>query len=1031
MSTKLPAVKGVNQEQKWTLFSSSQSLSAALNDPACREYDFFTKTWGSYFLPNVPLPFPPTDLPKIELADFQRFIKDTAQGRKIHRAVLRQLRAEGHQLPESPKSKSRPAESPRIPVRSLHLQLLQDGQMYDLSEVPKVFMRSDFSLGQLATFQEVIPLSLSLSPYVGRRRLTAKDWEAHQNTQHSAKLLHEKLSHYLDIVEVHLAHEIAQKSDIFFDTLAAQQKMQKHISHLRHDVMELRHCVRQADLDVSVKPLHLLKLCVRRRRYHSVYQRLKLIATVQQTQPTIQLLLRNSDFVGALDLIATTQDVLQQELQGIRSFRHLGSQLEEMAKAIERLMEADFVHFAQQQVQHRLTMLKMEQTFSSEGCTLSQNVTMDRSSDTEERLVSITYGLLRQGKFGFVATLREGLLGPLKLKAREIVRTCLTNQMSGTSGEEPTSFAVQIRALSCSSWLALMNNIFNAMLIELKAIKDCLDVISGVIRGVSEEADATNLSVDNGSDSEQLQQTSGLLEPAKSASASLSSDAIPTFLPSADDVYSAAESFDFKSAEFEVEDRLDQLVLEDELSDVRIHEGAMAAGGVSIIEGTMATRGTLTTGADSTREITVGSRGTETGEKDAAKTASGGRTEEGSTNKEAGIDHNSAVFIDRCKHLLRDCHEIVATSCDLVHGRCAKVLGVRIKAGLLDDIASSDFVILVRHIERFVISSVNITGRQCTQLRTAVLVQAKVFLDQFHNIRKNKLSMLLEAERWKQTDVPAEIQALVSCIEANIPYPPSNMSDGHSQAPAKYLIVHSQKCAVVGVIPLLVKLLHEYCQCANDLPMLITDVLGKLIELLKLFNEQTCGLVLGAGAMKLQLKTITSRHLGLVSRCLHAVMLLIPDVKKLFEQKMLPQQHPLLLPFDAVLKDFAVHFKQIQEKLVDIMGDLIKRQLVKWEAKYPTPSPTMTTIVKHILKLHEALFDILPADQLSDVFRGVEQAFKEHLRAQLVLQGVTNNGSTQHGIVNSELQHFKTALSSLGNITAFGNSLFDVWSINR
>ena len=167
-------------------------------------------------------------------------------------------------------------------------------------------MQPTFSLGCLETFQEVIPLSLALSPYVGKRRLTAKDWEAHHSTQHSAKLLHEKvsstsvpisftfclvlllhplpfpihllpstvhtpspphppptlncppphppppppplppppptpqLSHYLDIVEVHLAHEIAQKSDIFFDTLAFQQRMQKHVSHLRHEVMELR-----------------------------------------------------------------------------------------------------------------------------------------------------------------------------------------------------------------------------------------------------------------------------------------------------------------------------------------------------------------------------------------------------------------------------------------------------------------------------------------------------------------------------------------------------------------------------------------------------------------------------------------------------------------------------------------------------------------------------------------------------------------------------------------------------------------------
>lgn len=55
------------------------------------------------------------------------------------------------------------------------------------------------------------------------------------------------------------------------------------------------------------------------------FLQLKMMATVHQTQPTIQLLLSTSDFVGALDLISTTQEVLQQELAGIQSFRYLNN----------------------------------------------------------------------------------------------------------------------------------------------------------------------------------------------------------------------------------------------------------------------------------------------------------------------------------------------------------------------------------------------------------------------------------------------------------------------------------------------------------------------------------------------------------------------------------------------------------------------------------------------------------------------------------------------------------------------------------
>lgn len=92
-------------------------------------------------------------------------------------------------------------------------------------------------------------------------------------------------------------------------------------------------------------------------------EKLNLIVTVQQTQPTIQLLLSTSDFVAALDLITTTQEVLTQELQGVHALRHLGSQLAELEKAIEKMMEADFVRFCLEDIKQRLEL----ESESSEG----------------------------------------------------------------------------------------------------------------------------------------------------------------------------------------------------------------------------------------------------------------------------------------------------------------------------------------------------------------------------------------------------------------------------------------------------------------------------------------------------------------------------------------------------------------------------------------------------------------------------------------------------------------------------------------
>lgn len=45
------------------------------------------------------------------------------------------------------------------------------------------------------------------------------------------------------------------------------------------------------------------------------------MASIHETQPTIQRQLSNNDFIGSLDLISTSQDVLNKDLAGIHSFR--------------------------------------------------------------------------------------------------------------------------------------------------------------------------------------------------------------------------------------------------------------------------------------------------------------------------------------------------------------------------------------------------------------------------------------------------------------------------------------------------------------------------------------------------------------------------------------------------------------------------------------------------------------------------------------------------------------------------------------
>lgn len=55
---------------------------------------------------------------------------------------------------------------------------------------------------------------------------------------------------------------------------------------------------------------------------HRMIFQLKLMSTLHQTQPTVQLLLSSNDYVGALDIIMAAQEMLTKELMGVTSFRY-------------------------------------------------------------------------------------------------------------------------------------------------------------------------------------------------------------------------------------------------------------------------------------------------------------------------------------------------------------------------------------------------------------------------------------------------------------------------------------------------------------------------------------------------------------------------------------------------------------------------------------------------------------------------------------------------------------------------------------
>ncbi|XP_029449520.1 vacuolar protein sorting-associated protein 54 isoform X4 [Rhinatrema bivittatum] len=811
-------------------------------------------------------------------------------------------------------------------------------------------MKPDFALEESLTFNAVLPWS-HFSTAGGKGSRDAA----------SSKLLQEKLSHYLDIIEVNIAHQISLRSEAFFHAMTSQHELQDYLRKTSLAVKVLRDKIAQIDKVMCKGSLQILRLGQTRNNCVKVYNKLKLMATVHQTQPTVQLLLSTSEFVGALDLIATTQEVLQQELQGIHSFRHLGSQLCELEKLIDKMMIAEFSSYVRGDLNRPL----------EDGCQVLE----------EERLVSLVFGLLKQRKLNFFEIYGEEMMAT----AKNIIKQCVVNsvtQIEEIDTEVVVKLADQMRMMNFPQWFDLLQNIFSKFTVFLQRVKATLSVVRGVVLLVLDK-------------NQKIRELEG-------------------------------SSFQkISGGEGHVDAELAYLTHEGFFISDAFKEGELSTVTADTVAQRNASPSSEPCGSDSVSEPECTTDSSSSKEHTSSSTTAGG--------VEIMISDDVKLTDLELGKLANSIQELLYTASDVCHDRCVKFLMARAKDGFLEKLTSSEFVALSRLVEAFVWDTEQVCGRRSVSLRGALQSQANKFVNRFHEERKTKLSLLLENERWKQADVPAEFQDLVDLItNGKIALPEKKTGASEDRKPTDFLIVEGQKYAVVGTVLLLMRIILEYCQCVDDIPSITTDMLTRLSDLLKYFNSRSCQLVLGAGALQVVgLKTITTKNLALASRCLQLIVHYIPIIRAHFEARMQPKQFSMLRHFDHITKDYHDHVAEISAKLVAIMDSLFDKLLSKYEVKAPVPSTYFRNICKQMAKMHEAIFDLLPEEQTQMLFLRINASYKLHLKRQLTHLNVVNDGGPQHGLVAADVAFYTGNIQALKGLKNLDLNMAEIWEQKR
>ncbi|XP_034601728.1 vacuolar protein sorting-associated protein 54, chloroplastic isoform X3 [Setaria viridis] len=708
-----------------------------------------------------------------------------------------------------------------------------------LREVPALFFKEDFALEDGPTFQAACPL----------------DDDG----------LQERLGQHLDVVEAHLVREIALRSESFYEAQGRLRGLDGEIVTAVGRIRELREVVRVLTGDLVGSARQVQELNATRGNLVALQQKLTVILYVSQALAALKLLVAAADCAGALDVIDDLQNLLDtDELAGLYCFRHIRDQLGTSLDSVNSILSAEFVHAAVPDGKAVDAMIssnvKRKASSPLNGTEHEGNIDEEESFILRDRLLPLIICLLRTDKLPAVLRIyRDTLITVMKasikatvaellpvLTARPIDSDSVTGDRAADADAGGQSLANKLRSLSSEGFVQLLSAIFRIVQVHLQQaaeVKRIVEWIMGNLDGTL-SIDASNPTVQHGGSvvSDISQENDYSVSSRVSNTLTRSTSKIPFVQAKAND-----------------------LSIINSIKNVR---------------------------ADVLRENT----------------------------------------------------EAVFAACDAAHGRWAKLLGVR--AALHPRLRLQEFLIIYNITEEFIAATEKVGGRLGYNIRGILQQQSKQFVDYQHSVRMTKIKAVLDQETWVAVDVPEEFQAIVlslsstyssvngmdmpgaednskfsdptsqeptysgennadngkltsaigeSKVESTSPQTENNAT-GNQRSTLQTIVHGGVGYHMVNCGLILLKMLSEYVDISKCLPSLSFEVVQRVVEILKLFNNRTCQLVLGAGAMQVSgLKSITSKHLALASQIISFIHSLIPDIRRVLFLKIPEARKQLLM----------------------------------------------------------------------------------------------------------------------------------------
>ena len=160
------------------------------------------------------------------------------------------------------------------------------------AEVPALFQKAHFTLAEPDVFEKVVLLA-------------PEDRQA-------------QLTHYLDLVECSLLHQISSRQESFFEALSNLQALRRDVSEACTTVAALRASSEALQRHMVSGTMRVPQLARRRANLGRLQAHLERVARLHEAYEAVQALFEAADFVSALAVIKEAQRTIRAELPSVK-----------------------------------------------------------------------------------------------------------------------------------------------------------------------------------------------------------------------------------------------------------------------------------------------------------------------------------------------------------------------------------------------------------------------------------------------------------------------------------------------------------------------------------------------------------------------------------------------------------------------------------------------------------------------------------------------------------------------------------------